>query len=71
MVGHLPYSEHLVRDYLTHIHALPRPVQPIGVQHPNWSALGHAVDYRIRLSLGGQLPRGRTLPTSSTTSPSR
>lgn len=30
-------------------------MQPIDVQHPDWSALGHAVDYRLRLSLGRPL----------------
>ncbi|MGK5638622.1 hypothetical protein ACSNOK_09975 [Streptomyces sp. URMC 126] len=30
-------------------------MQPIDVQYPNRSALGHAIDYRLRLSLGGRL----------------
>lgn len=55
MTRHLPHSENLVRDYLNRIHGLPRPVQPLDVQHPHWSALGHAIDYRLRLSFGGQL----------------
>ncbi|MEV7417734.1 UvrD-helicase domain-containing protein [Streptomyces sp. NPDC089919] len=55
MAAHLPYSQNLVGDYLTRITGLPHPVQPIDVQYPNWPALGHAVDYRLRLSLGGQL----------------
>ncbi|MER5211288.1 UvrD-helicase domain-containing protein [Streptomyces sp. NPDC002838] len=55
MTHRLPHHQNLVRDYLTRIARLPRPVQPIEVQHPNWSALGHAVDYRLRLSLGGRL----------------
>ncbi|PGH48129.1 UvrD-helicase domain-containing protein [Streptomyces sp. Ru87] len=55
MAHRLPYTQNLVRDYLGHIAHLPHPVQPIDVQHPNWSALGHAIDYRLRLSLGGRL----------------
>ncbi|MEU7068307.1 hypothetical protein [Streptomyces sp. NPDC046161] len=49
------YSQNLVRDYQTRIAGLPHPVQPMDVQYPNWSALGHAIDYRLRLSLGGRL----------------
>ncbi|WP_455362132.1 UvrD-helicase domain-containing protein [Streptomyces sp. SYSU K21746] len=55
MAAHLPYSQNLVRDYQARIAGLPHPVQPIDVQYPNWSALGHAIDYRLRLSLGGRL----------------
>ncbi|WP_282698088.1 UvrD-helicase domain-containing protein [Streptomyces sp. CC208A] len=55
MTAHLPHSQNLVRDYQTRIAGLPHPVQPIDVQYPNWSALGHAIDYRLRLSLGGRL----------------
>ncbi|MGW8847970.1 UvrD-helicase domain-containing protein [Streptomyces xiamenensis] len=55
MAAHLPYSQHLVRDYQKRIADLAYPVQPIDVQYPNWSALGHTIDYRLRLSLGGQL----------------
>ncbi|MFE4594386.1 ATP-binding domain-containing protein [Streptomyces laurentii] len=55
MAAHLPYSENLARDYQARIAGLPYPVQPIDVQYPNWPALGHAIDYRLRLRLGGQL----------------
>lgn len=55
MAHRLPHSQNLVRDYLGRITHLPHPVQPIDVQHPNWSALGHAIDNRLRLSLGGRL----------------
>ncbi|MGK5544979.1 UvrD-helicase domain-containing protein [Streptomyces sp. URMC 127] len=55
MTAHLPHSENLVRDYQTRTARLAHPVQPIDVQYPNWSALGHAIDYRLRLSLGGRL----------------
>ncbi|MFJ6729568.1 UvrD-helicase domain-containing protein [Streptomyces sp. NPDC091281] len=61
MAHSLPHSENLVRDYLGRIARLPQPVQPIDVQHPNWSALGHAIDYRLRLSLGGRLGPAVTL----------
>ncbi|MEO3753602.1 UvrD-helicase domain-containing protein [Streptomyces sp. B6B3] len=55
MAEHLPNSSAVVRDYLRRIEALPHPIQPIDVQYPNWSALGHAIDYRLRLSLGSPL----------------
>ncbi|MGW0820801.1 UvrD-helicase domain-containing protein [Streptomyces sp. NPDC002845] len=55
MAHRLPHHQNLVRDYQIRISRLPAPVQPIDVQHPNWSALGHAIDYRLRLSLGGRL----------------
>ncbi|WP_432079350.1 UvrD-helicase domain-containing protein [Streptomyces sp. YPW6] len=55
MAAHLPYSQNLVGDYQARIVGLPHPVQPIDVRYPNWSALGHAIDYRLRLSLGGRL----------------
>lgn len=53
MAQHLPDTHHLARDYHAHLTGLPHPVQPIDVQYPAWSALGHAIDYRIRLSFGG------------------
>ncbi|MGH3693138.1 MAG: UvrD-helicase domain-containing protein [Pseudonocardiaceae bacterium] len=53
MAQHLPDTRNLERDYHTHLTGLPHPVQPIDVQYPAWSALGHAIDYRIRLSFGG------------------
>jgi hypothetical protein len=52
MAGHLPGYHHVVRDYLARIHRLPRPVQPADVRYPAWSALGHTIDFRLRLSLG-------------------
>ncbi|MEU0936359.1 UvrD-helicase domain-containing protein [Embleya sp. NPDC005971] len=51
MAAHLPESHLLVRDYLTRITDLPHPVQPIDVRYPDWAALGHAIDYRLRLSM--------------------
>ncbi|MFJ6623108.1 UvrD-helicase domain-containing protein [Kitasatospora sp. NPDC091335] len=61
MAEHLPSSGALVHDYLRRSAGLPHPVQPIDVQHPDWSALGHAVDYRLRLSLGRLLGGAVTL----------
>jgi hypothetical protein len=55
MTEHLPDTVEVERDYLTHLRGLPAPVQLAGVRRPDWSALGHAIDYRIRLSLGGDL----------------
>jgi hypothetical protein len=55
MTEHLPRSLNVQRDYLARLAGLPHPVQPIDVQYPHWSALGHAIDYRVRLSFGGGL----------------
>lgn len=55
MAQHLPDTHNLERDYHAHLTGLPHPVQPIDVQYPAWSALGHAIDYRLRLSFGGTL----------------
>ncbi|MDT0307314.1 UvrD-helicase domain-containing protein [Streptomyces sp. DSM 44917] len=52
MAEHLPSTVPLVQDLQQRIRALPRPVQPSDVQYPQWWALGHAIDYRLRLSLG-------------------
>ncbi|MFD7626766.1 UvrD-helicase domain-containing protein [Streptomyces sp. NPDC059851] len=54
MAAHLPHTQHLVRDYQAFLARLPHPVQPIDVRYPQWTALGHAIDYRIRLHLGGR-----------------
>ncbi|MFI7434856.1 UvrD-helicase domain-containing protein [Micromonospora haikouensis] len=52
---HLPNSRAVVQDYLRRIGGLPRPVQPLDVRYPDWSALGHAIDFRFRLCLGSPL----------------
>lgn len=49
---HLPGVHCAVGDYQRRIAGLPRPVQPVDVRYPAWSALGHAIDYRLRLVLG-------------------
>jgi hypothetical protein len=61
MAKHLPRSGRLERDYLERAQNLPHPVQPLDVQYPNWSALGHAIDYRLRLSLGACLGQAVTM----------
>ena len=48
----LPDVRAVVGDYAARLPQLPYPVQPIDVAHPDFAALGHAVDYRLRLSLG-------------------
>jgi len=55
MTQHLPNTLVLQRDYLARLAGLPHPVQPLDVRYPDWAALGHAIDYRLRLSFGGQL----------------
>ena len=52
LAEHLPGTGRVVRDYQERIRPLPRPVQPTDVRYPDWSALGHAIDFRLRLSLG-------------------
>jgi len=51
MDQHLPNNFNVVRDYLLRIAGLPHPIQPIDVKHPDWPALGHAIDLRLRISL--------------------
>lgn len=58
MVQQLPNSHNVERDYHAYLPGLPHPVQPIDVQYPDWSALGHAIDYRLRLSFGCALGPG-------------
>jgi hypothetical protein len=55
LAEHLPGTRRVVRDYLERIGGLPRPVQPRDVRYPAWAALGHAIDFRLRLSLGWPL----------------
>jgi len=55
MAAHLPDHRALVDDLAVRVAGLPQPVQPFDVQRPDWAALGHAVDYRLRLSLGRPL----------------
>lgn len=55
MAEHLPHALAVQQDYLSRLTGLPHPVQPIDVRYPNWSALGHTIDYRLRLAFGGTL----------------
>lgn len=52
LAQHLPDTHKVVQDYHQRIAGLPRPVQPKDAWRPAWPALGHAIDYRLRLSLG-------------------
>jgi len=61
LADHLPGNQRVVRDYLRRIAGLPHPVQPVDVQRPAWSALGHAIDFRLRLALGH--PLGQAVST--------
>jgi hypothetical protein len=58
---HLPGHHHVARDYLTRIRGLRHPIQPMDVRKPAWSALGHTIDFRLRLSLG--CPLGNAVST--------
>ncbi|MEY9906098.1 hypothetical protein ABIA35_002315 [Catenulispora sp. MAP12-49] len=55
MAEHLPHVGPLHVRYLKFAAPLPHPVQPIDVRSPAWPDLGHAIDYRLRLSLGSSL----------------
>ncbi|WP_381805331.1 UvrD-helicase domain-containing protein [Streptomyces niveus] len=49
---HLPRPEGVIASYLQRIRSLPHPVQPLNERRPDYAALGHTIDYRLRLSLG-------------------
>ena len=55
MAEYLPHTGKVHVEYLKFAASLPHPVQPLEVRSPAWSALGHAIDYRLRLSLGSDL----------------
>jgi AAA domain/UvrD-like helicase C-terminal domain len=55
MAEFLPHPGRLHVQYLKFAAALPHPVQPLEIRSPAWAALGHAIDYRLRLSLGSGL----------------
>ncbi|MGH3299313.1 MAG: 3'-5' exonuclease [Trebonia sp.] len=52
LAEHLPGTSRAARNYQQRIGDLPRPVQPTDVRYPDWSAPGHVIDFRLRLSLG-------------------
>ncbi|MDQ0577881.1 ribosomal protein L13E [Streptomyces rishiriensis] len=49
---HLPRPERVLGAYLDRSRGLPPAVQPMDERRPDYSALGHTIDYRLRLSLG-------------------
>ncbi|GGM13957.1 hypothetical protein GCM10010129_67620 [Streptomyces fumigatiscleroticus] len=53
LARHLPRADRLVGSYLQRLRGLPAPVQPIDERRPDWAALGHTIDYRLRIGLGG------------------
>lgn len=55
MAAYLPHTGKLHVQYLKFAAALPHPVQPLEIRSPDWPALGHAIDYQLRLSLGSGL----------------
>ncbi|MGW9030051.1 UvrD-helicase domain-containing protein [Streptomyces sp. NPDC055722] len=52
LARHLPRTERVVASYLQRTRELPPPVQPMDERRPDYAALGHTIDYRLRLSLG-------------------
>jgi AAA domain/UvrD-like helicase C-terminal domain len=55
MAEYLPHTGRLHVQYLKFAASLPHPVQPLEIRSPAWAVLGHAIDYRLRLSLGSGL----------------
>ncbi|GAA5707661.1 UvrD-helicase domain-containing protein [Streptomyces avermitilis] len=49
---HLPGTERVVAAYMQRSRGLPPAVQPMDERRPDYAALGHTIDYRLRLSLG-------------------
>lgn len=70
MAAHLPDHRALVDDLAVRVAHLAPPVQPFDVQRPDWAALGHAVDYRLRLSLGRPLGEAVTAGVALSGEPS-
>jgi AbrB family looped-hinge helix DNA binding protein len=63
---HLPEPHRVVRDFQRRILQFPQPLQPGNVKYPAWSALGHAIDYRLRLCLGWPVAPSSALPGPGT-----
>jgi hypothetical protein len=42
----------VVASYLQQVREFPPAVQPMDERRPNYAALGHTIDYRLRLALG-------------------
>ncbi|RSM85316.1 ATP-dependent helicase [Streptomyces sp. WAC 01325] len=49
---HLPRTDRLISAYQQQVRTLPPAVQPMNERRPNYAALGHTIDYRLRLALG-------------------
>lgn len=52
LARHLPRMDRLVGTYLHWAQELGPAVQPMDERRPDYAALGHTVDYRLRISLG-------------------
>lgn len=55
--GHLPGVANVVREYVGLTGGLRPAARPADVRSPAWAALGRAIGFRLRLSLGGSLGR--------------
>ncbi|PDP88607.1 DNA helicase [Glycomyces fuscus] len=66
---HLPHHSNIIREYQKYVDTLPHPAQPMNVRRPNWANLGRAIDYRLRLSFGGDLGGAVTLGIDALGSP--
>ncbi|MER6122999.1 UvrD-helicase domain-containing protein [Streptomyces sp. NPDC001795] len=52
LARHLPRTDRVVGSYLQRSRRLAPAVQPMDERRPDYAALGHTIDYRLRLSLG-------------------
>lgn len=52
LARHLPRTERVVGAYLRQSQRFAPAVQPMNERRPDYAALGHTIDYRLRLSLG-------------------
>ncbi|MFJ8098553.1 UvrD-helicase domain-containing protein [Streptomyces griseofuscus] len=52
LARHLPRMDRLVSTYLHWAQGLGPAVQPMNERRPDYAALGHTIDYRLRISLG-------------------
>ncbi|WP_336246982.1 UvrD-helicase domain-containing protein [Streptomyces cupreus] len=52
LARHLPRTDRLVASYLHQSRGLAPAVQPMDERRPDYAALGHTIDYRLRLRLG-------------------
>ncbi|MFF2654551.1 UvrD-helicase domain-containing protein [Streptomyces sp. NPDC058045] len=52
---HLPTPDRAAEDLSREMQGLPPAVQPMDERRPDWPALGHTIDHRLRLTLGSGL----------------